>query len=187
MLALVGTAKKFLVDDRSKVDPPRSTFCWSWQPKAKLLRVCLATNSDVPTPNIHCANFAEEHCTWVTSSRLTFPILWLNGIPTPVEIFLPVSTRPQTIMLHPVHSLNSRYFYPIGNTPAVSLLSHQPPEKECVNMLLLGCGDERNILYTVFSNQNSKLSCPYHAKCRTQTPLKSNAWFLLAVIWNQLY
>jgi hypothetical protein len=57
-------------------------------------------------------------------------------------------------MLTPVHAIPSRSFYPIGNTPAVSLISHQPPDKGTAEILLLGCGDIRNILYTVFCNQN---------------------------------
>jgi Domain of unknown function (DUF4470) len=59
-------------------------------------------------------------------------------------------------MLTPVHALHTRHFYPIGNTPAVSLLSHQAPGKEAVDMLLLGCGDVRNILYTVFCNETGE-------------------------------
>src|SRR5271169_2680801 len=57
------------------------------------------------------------------------------------------------IMLTPVHALSTRFFYPIGNTPAVSLTGHQPPDKGTSDILLLGCGDIRNILYTVFCNQ----------------------------------
>jgi hypothetical protein len=59
---------------------------------------------------------------------------------------------PPSILL-PAHILSGPFFYPIGNTPAVSLLSHQPPEQECINMLLLGCGDVRNILYSVMCNE----------------------------------
>ena len=56
-------------------------------------------------------------------------------------------------MLTPVHAVHTRHFYPIGNTPAVSLLGHQPPGTAAADLLLLGCGDARNILYTVFRNQ----------------------------------
>jgi Domain of unknown function (DUF4470) len=59
-------------------------------------------------------------------------------------------------MLNPAHALRGRNFYPIGNTPAVSLLSHQEPGKEAVDMLLLGCGDARNVLYTVFRNESGQ-------------------------------
>lgn len=61
--------------------------------------------------------------------------------------------RFSKIMLTPARSLPSRFFYPIGNTPAVSLVAHQPPENKTAEILLLGCGDIRNVLYTVFCNQ----------------------------------
>ncbi|KAJ6482109.1 hypothetical protein C8R47DRAFT_982261 [Mycena vitilis] len=44
----------------------------------------------------------------------------------------------------------SRYlFYPIGNTSAVSLTRDLAPETDAT-ILMLGCGDPRNILYTIF-------------------------------------
>ncbi|KAH6899519.1 hypothetical protein BKA70DRAFT_735204 [Coprinopsis sp. MPI-PUGE-AT-0042] len=42
------------------------------------------------------------------------------------------------------------YFYPIGNTSAVSLSGDLPPE-EPAKLLLLGCGDPRNVLFTIFT------------------------------------
>lgn len=49
--------------------------------------------------------------------------------------------------------VNSRYwFYPIGNTPAVNLLRDVlVQEGGPVNILSLGCGDVRNILFTLWS------------------------------------
>jgi Domain of unknown function (DUF4470) len=45
----------------------------------------------------------------------------------------------------------SKYnFYPIGNTSAVSLTGDLPPE-EPANLLLLGCGDPRNVLFTIYT------------------------------------
>ena len=44
------------------------------------------------------------------------------------------------------------YFYPIGNTPAVCLTQNLPPEQNA-DILLLGCGDVRNILFTVYAQQ----------------------------------
>ncbi|KAF8885786.1 hypothetical protein BD779DRAFT_1673506 [Infundibulicybe gibba] len=41
------------------------------------------------------------------------------------------------------------FFYPIGNTPAVCLTDTLPPEQRA-DILLLGCGDPRNVLYTTF-------------------------------------
>ncbi|TFK16970.1 hypothetical protein FA15DRAFT_683641 [Coprinopsis marcescibilis] len=42
------------------------------------------------------------------------------------------------------------YFYPIGNTSAISLIGDLPLE-EPAKLLLLGCGDPRNVLYTIFT------------------------------------
>jgi hypothetical protein len=43
------------------------------------------------------------------------------------------------------------FFYPVGNTPAVSLTRDVAPEKD-VNLLLLGCGDPRNVLCTIHTD-----------------------------------
>ncbi|TFK53871.1 hypothetical protein OE88DRAFT_1624769 [Heliocybe sulcata] len=43
------------------------------------------------------------------------------------------------------------YFYPIGNTPAVCLTQDLPPGQSA-DVLLLGCGDARNVLYTIYSD-----------------------------------
>jgi Domain of unknown function (DUF4470) len=46
------------------------------------------------------------------------------------------------------------FFYPLGNTPAVCLTQDLPPE-EPASILLLGCGDVRNILFTTYSDSAS--------------------------------
>lgn len=43
------------------------------------------------------------------------------------------------------------FFYPIGNTPAVCLTQDLPPEQDA-SVLLLGCGDARNILFTTYTD-----------------------------------
>jgi hypothetical protein len=45
------------------------------------------------------------------------------------------------------------FFYPIGNTPAVCLTQDLPQDKKA-DILLLGCGDVRNILFTTYCNSN---------------------------------
>ncbi|KAJ9148687.1 MYND finger family protein [Pleurostoma richardsiae] len=45
-----------------------------------------------------------------------------------------------------------RSFYPIGNTPAFSL-TRSLPQGVPADILLLGCGDVRNILFTTYSEQ----------------------------------
>ncbi|KAI0096587.1 hypothetical protein GGR51DRAFT_543152 [Nemania sp. FL0031] len=50
-------------------------------------------------------------------------------------------------MLTPVPVNALTFFYPVGNTPAVSLTQSLPPDSPAY-ILLLGCGDARNILFT---------------------------------------
>jgi len=57
-------------------------------------------------------------------------------------------------MAHTVLFPRKTFFYPIGNTSAVVLTDTLAPEKPA-DLLLLGCGDPRNILFTVY-NQPDK-------------------------------
>ena len=43
------------------------------------------------------------------------------------------------------------FFYPTGNTPALSLTQNIPREQPA-NVLCLGCGDVRNILFTAYAD-----------------------------------
>jgi len=49
------------------------------------------------------------------------------------------------------------WFYPTGNTPAVNLLRDIPPsdnkKEDNVNLLLLACGDPRNIFFSLWCEQ----------------------------------
>ncbi|CAH0393731.1 unnamed protein product [Bemisia tabaci] len=45
--------------------------------------------------------------------------------------------------------LTKFFYYPLGNTPPNSLTQDLPPEQDA-DILLLGCGDARNILFTCF-------------------------------------
>ena len=53
-------------------------------------------------------------------------------------------------MAHPTFYPTS-FFYPLGNTAPVSLTEHVPPGADA-DFLLLGCGDPRNILYTIYAS-----------------------------------
>ncbi|KAK0243383.1 hypothetical protein EDD85DRAFT_325699 [Armillaria nabsnona] len=53
-------------------------------------------------------------------------------------------------MSHPATWPNA-FFYPIGNTPPVCLTQDLPPNIPA-DILLLGCGDPRSILYTCFAD-----------------------------------
>lgn len=54
-------------------------------------------------------------------------------------------------MSHPLYWPTKLFFYPIGNTAAASLTRDLSPEQSA-DILLLGCGDPRNILYTLYSD-----------------------------------
>ncbi|KAH9831606.1 uncharacterized protein C8Q71DRAFT_881712 [Rhodofomes roseus] len=54
-------------------------------------------------------------------------------------------------MSHPLNWPFKHFFYPIGNTSATCLTQDLPVE-QAADVLLLGCGDIRNILYTVYAD-----------------------------------
>ena len=60
-------------------------------------------------------------------------------------------------MAHAVLYPAKVFFYPIGNTSPVVLTNTLMPE-EPANLLLLGCGDPRNILFTIY-NQPDESEC----------------------------
>ncbi|KAG8795946.1 hypothetical protein FRC12_007759 [Ceratobasidium sp. 428] len=51
----------------------------------------------------------------------------------------------------PLYPPSTGYFYPLGNTPAISLTQDLSPEQSA-DILLLGCGDPRNVLYTLYAD-----------------------------------
>lgn len=60
-------------------------------------------------------------------------------------------------MLTPAVASRVSQFYAVGNTPAVSLTRDIPQGKDA-SVLLLGCGDVRNILYTTHVNSGLRTS-----------------------------
>ena len=54
-------------------------------------------------------------------------------------------------MSHVLYWPGRTFFYPLGNTSAICLTENLPPEHDA-DVLLLGCGDPRNILYTVYAD-----------------------------------
>ena len=78
-----------------------------------------------------------------------------------------------TMALTPTYINLISFFYPFGNTPAVDLTQELLPESSA-EVLLLGCGDVRNILFTAYSNNSTQrfldfTSCDHetalHGKC----------------------
>lgn len=57
-----------------------------------------------------------------------------------------------------------QFFYPIGNTPAVSL-TQDLPSHEKADVLLLGCGDVRHILFTINNEQDARDQRPLDFTC----------------------
>jgi hypothetical protein len=64
-----------------------------------------------------------------------------------VLIFLSRSSDSAIMLRNNALSLLT-FFYPIGNTPPADLTRNLPPECDG-DILLLGCGDVRNILFTI--------------------------------------
>lgn len=58
-------------------------------------------------------------------------------------------------MAHPIFRPSKSFFYPIGNTPPVCLTEYLPPGQDA-DILLLGCGDARNILYTIYASNHDE-------------------------------
>ena len=61
------------------------------------------------------------------------------------------------------------WFYPTGNTPAVNLLRDIPPsdnkKEDKVNLLLLACGDPRNLLFSLWCEQGHDVKRNYVFTC----------------------
>ncbi|MCJ1288093.1 hypothetical protein MMC26_007447 [Xylographa opegraphella] len=58
-------------------------------------------------------------------------------------------------MHHPTFVNIISFFYPLGNTPAVCLTQDLPPQQKA-NVLLLGCGDVRSILFTTYADKDAR-------------------------------
>jgi hypothetical protein len=58
-------------------------------------------------------------------------------------------------MFSPVYLDILTFFYPIGNTPATCLTRNLALEDRG-DILLLGCGDVRNILFTLYSERKNR-------------------------------
>ncbi|PPQ92792.1 hypothetical protein CVT25_003903 [Psilocybe cyanescens] len=96
------------------------------------------TPSTSPSNVANCANF---------QTTLRF---------SPKQCLLPDTTLEHTLrtlseMAHPLVWPKKHFFYPIGNTPPICLTQELSPE-ESAEILLLGCGDPRSIMFTVWND-----------------------------------
>lgn len=65
-------------------------------------------------------------------------------------------------MLTPTYVNRKYFFYPIGNTPAVNLFCDVRPQgEENIKILLLACGDVRNILFSLWSEDAHNAGCKF--------------------------
>ena len=61
-------------------------------------------------------------------------------------------------MLIPTYANYTSNFYAVGNTPALSL-TRALPQGQDADILLLGCGDVRNVLFTAYVEDGLR-ECP---------------------------
>ncbi|KAF8655051.1 hypothetical protein AX16_003252 [Volvariella volvacea WC 439] len=72
-------------------------------------------------------------------------------------------------MAHPFFWAKKSFLYAIGNTAAVCLTQDLPPETP-VKVLLLGCGDPRNILFTLQASGDTPVPRFYDFTCNDIEP-----------------
>lgn len=78
--------------------------------------------------------------------------------------------------------INPRFFsYPIGNTPAANLLRDVRPGNEPVEILAIGCGDVRNILFTLWSQKRDGCKLNFTACDLDPAVLGKHVFFLSRV------
>jgi hypothetical protein len=81
-------------------------------------------------------------------------------------------------MLTPTVVRLKPFSYPIGNTPAANLLRDLRLDKEPIEILALGCGDVRNILFTLWSQQHSTCKLNF-TTCDSDSTVLGKAYFSL--------
>ncbi|KNZ78639.1 hypothetical protein J132_11080 [Termitomyces sp. J132] len=86
-------------------------------------------------------------------------------------------------MAHPVTWAKKKFFYPIGNTPPASFTSDLDAETSAA-ILLLGCGDPRSILYTVYSEPSASRSLDFTC-CDAEPAILARNVLLLTMILDK--
>ena len=77
------------------------------------------------------------------------------------------------------------WFYPIGNTPAVNLLrDFAPPSNHCTRILCLGCGDVRNILFTLWSENPFNQRVYKFTTCDSEPAVLARNVFLFSFLMD---
>ncbi|KAK1041061.1 hypothetical protein LTR74_018643, partial [Friedmanniomyces endolithicus] len=86
-------------------------------------------------------------------------------------------------MLIPTHIRLRYWFYPIGNTPAVDLLRHSPlSSRGRTSVLSLGCGDVRNVLFTLWTERATTERSYTFTTCDSEPAVLARNIFLLSFL-----
>ncbi|TIA72202.1 hypothetical protein D6C83_00890, partial [Aureobasidium pullulans] len=82
-----------------------------------------------------------------------------------------------------INGIVGRHFYPFGNTPAINLLrDYRPSNSDNVDILALGCGDARNLLFSLWSEYKGN-GCKYNfTVCDLNPAVFARNIFLLSAI-----
>ncbi|KAK0248362.1 hypothetical protein LTS09_016480 [Friedmanniomyces endolithicus] len=82
------------------------------------------------------------------------------------------------------HSRELKYwFYPIGNTPAIDLLRHSPLSAGGrTTVLSLGCGDVRNVLFTLWNESPTADRSYTFTNCDAEPAILARNIFLLSFL-----
>ncbi|EGO26732.1 hypothetical protein SERLADRAFT_436555 [Serpula lacrymans var. lacrymans S7.9] len=117
---------------------------------------------------------------WQTTSQV-----WHQSPNVPIQRSPPPVILAYNPMAHPLVWPGKYFFYAIGNTSATCLTRDLPPEAPA-NILLLGCGDARNVLYTIYCD-TAHLSRRLDFTCCDIDPaiLARNVILLTMVVDNQ--
>ncbi|KAF7945072.1 hypothetical protein EAE96_009852 [Botrytis aclada] len=93
-------------------------------------------------------------------------------------------------MLGPTRFNVKPFFYPFGNTPAINLLQSRRPACEnddAVRILLLGCGDPRNLLFTLWCNEDEPIKWEFTCCDSESAILARNILLFSLIIDNEPY
>jgi Domain of unknown function (DUF4470) len=64
-------------------------------------------------------------------------------------------------MIYPANASPFKVFSPLANEPPFALAQNLPFDCDA-NILLLGCGDARKILFSIFSDENESIYSLWH-------------------------
>ncbi|KAF7921457.1 uncharacterized protein EAE97_011246 [Botrytis byssoidea] len=93
-------------------------------------------------------------------------------------------------MLGPTRFNVKSFFYPFGNTPAINLLQSRRPaceKDDAVRLLLLGCGDPRNLLFTLWCNKDEAIKWEFMCCDSESAILARNILLFSLIIDNEPY